>query len=238
MRDLINLLEASKQKLSFDDAKAFIADLEQARGRIPELARTYPWLVGYCQEAAQDRLGSTFSVFRGLTLTSDLRGDKIASTSLNWRVAYDIIEGSPGMIMHGNRTYTPTKAILHYRITPAHVVMWIPVALDFVKQSVGKRTNHSIEDRYGEPMKIAKVLQAIEQMDEQEIVADLNGLTPKVVQFDTSLIGNEKLEVFREFMRGNIDMSDVEGWCEKNYIRFIDPDDVLELCAEYAKWKL
>jgi len=234
MREIMNLVE---EKLSFDQAKSFLADLEQSKGRIAQLGLDNPWLIGYCQEAARDRLGASFSVFRGLTLTEGLRGDKIASTSLDWRVAYDIIDGSPGLIMHGRKTMTTKKALLHYKIAPENIVMWVPVALDFVKQSVGKRTNHSIEDRYGEKVRIAKLLQAIEEMDEQEIVADLNGLKPNVLTFETNLIGNEKLALFREFMNGRVDLSDVAGWRKANHIKFISDEDVAKLCAEYEAWK-
>jgi hypothetical protein len=237
MRNLLDLIEASQHRLSFADAKSFLTDLEHAKGRIAQIARENPWLIGYCQEAAQDRLGASFSVFRGLTLTHDLRADAVASTSLNWEVAYDIIDTSPGMVFTKGKTLISKKALLHYKITPANIVMWIPVALEFVKQGIGKRTNHNIEDRYGEKRQIAKLLRAVEEMDEQEIVADLNGLTPKVIMFESNLIGGEKKAVFREFMRGTLDLSDPAGWAKKNRISFLDEDEIAELAVEYQRWR-
>ncbi len=190
-------------KLSFSDAKEIISDIDHAKGRIKEVAARHPWLVQLCQEAAAKQLGAQFSVYRAVSLLGKLNPDTIASTSLDWKVCWGILEQTPGMIFHGDKTLMPKPTLLHYRISPKNVVLWIPFAMQFVRQAIGKRANHGVEDRYGTRIKIQTVLDAMVENDEKEIIADLHGLRPKILSFGEQYSSQLELWSFLQFMKGN-----------------------------------
>lgn len=220
----------TEAKLSFADAKKMLQHVDTARGQAVEVARDNPWLTERSQQAARERLGATFSVYRAVTLTGDLRPERVVSTSLDWQVAWNIADDAPGMIWHGDKTLTTTTALLHYRLTPERVVLWLPEVMAEVRTAVGKRANHSIEDRYGNPKRIEQVLRFLDANDEQEIIADVSGLTPKVLRFGRSVRERERLHLLHDVLRGANDPKKLRR-------DFLGDADLKQALRDFERWR-
>jgi len=189
-------------------------DIEQGMGRIRTIAAQHPWLVQACQDIARQELGSEFSVFRALSIPENkpIRPETVVSTTLDWNIAWKIASNAPGVVFQGDNTmHGISHVLLHYRIRPENIVIWVDHALHFVKQAIGKRTNHRIEDRHGELIKIQKVLDFLEEAPEKEIIADVTGLTPKVLRCAANSSGGIKLWAFRDHALGHPSNSEWEN---------------------------
>jgi hypothetical protein len=189
-------------KMKFNHAKEFLQDIDQGRGRIKEFISEYPWLVEHCRKKAIEELGNEISVYRGVTLYKPLRKEAIVSTTLDWQVAYGIIDSSPGVIFSHNETIVTKKALLRYKISPNDIMIWIDAALPFVKAAIGKRENYRIENRYSELVRIRSVLEFLDKNPEREIIANVGQLSPRVLEFESHMDGRTKMAMFREFMDG------------------------------------
>jgi hypothetical protein len=216
-----SLLEAPAPRLSFADAKEFLSDIEHSHGRILDLVTRRPWLKQFCQDAARQNLGSEISVFRGFVAYEPLRGDEIASTSTNWKVAFTLMTNGPGIIFHGNKTISTTKHLLHYRIKPENVVCWIPAAMEFVRQAVGTKTNVGIEDRWGERTKIAEIYEFLEKEPEDEIIADLRGLRPKILNAKklNQFGWVDTLYILKKLSTDGLPQ-DPDEWCDEAHVKY------------------
>jgi hypothetical protein len=198
-------------RLTFADAKEFVADLETGRGRIAEVIARNPWLREECQQAARKALGGRFAVYRAVSPTEGLRPDKVASTSLDPKVPISMLISAPGIIFtkgFGDGAVIPKKRLLRYDITPEQVVCWVPHVIETVKAALGSRINQSFEDRYGGRVKMSKFLATHADQDEQEIVADLHGLKPKMINAD----GVGILYAASWLLRGVPDDKIIESW--------------------------
>lgn len=100
--------------MSFKDAKGMMSDIEQAKGRIKEIAGRNPWLIDACQKEISKEFGRAFNVYRGLTLTGPLNADAIVSTSLDINVCLNMISVSPGVVFNDKAWIRTSKAILRY----------------------------------------------------------------------------------------------------------------------------
>lgn len=198
--------EAAKPaRLSFGDAKQIVADLDTGRGRIADVARRNPWLREMCVATAKRELGQRIIVYRAISVTDQLRPDAIASTTLDPKVAVSILMDAPGMIWHGNKTILPTRTLLRYEISPEDVVVWVPAILPAVRDVIGARGNHTVEDRYGERIRIADVLSKHASLDEKEIVADLSARTPTSLPLTPDSNGNAKLWAALMWLQDKLD---------------------------------
>lgn len=196
------VIRSVTDRLSAADAKQIVADLDHGTGRIAQVVSRNPWLRRASQAAAREQLGETFSVYRAVTLTEAIRPDHVASTSLDWRVCWAMLDQSPSIVWHGGNTYSTKKALLHYQLTPEQVVLWIPVAMKMIEATLRNQMHHRVEDRHGTPIRIATVLSAIHGAQEQEIVADLSGLTPKTLVFDGSVAGRDQMHALHDYLSG------------------------------------
>ena len=223
------------EKLSFPDAKEIVTDLEHSKGRVKDVAARNSWLVQMCQQAIREKFGENFSVYRGVILldNQELKNDSVASTSLSIEVVLHILGNKEGIYWTGSHMghrymqlhQTNKMVFLHYRMTPDRVVLWIPYILPIIRAAVGKRINHGVENRYGGKYKIEQILQWIEKWNEQEVVANLSGLQPKVLPFDSNVIGKEKLAWFKGWLEGksldqfekfaNITLQEFQNWTEE-----------------------
>jgi hypothetical protein len=244
MRHLINLAEQALEfpleeanRLSLKSAKLLISHLESARGQLGEVLRLNPWLVGISQEAAREHLGARFSVYRAVTVTDSLRADAIASTSLDWQVAFRILDEAPGVVWHGSNMIRTKEVLLHYEIDPAHVVLWVPVVLDFVHAAVQGKEKRRIEARDGSQVSIESVLASIADLNEQEIVADLTGLKPQVLDFDNTAAGGEVKDLFRVFMTGSVPQTVTAEWLTAQHYRLLSPESAREHLDRFRAWK-
>jgi hypothetical protein len=234
--DVVDVLnEAPKTALSSRHARALISHLEAARGQLADVVRLNPWLVGVCQSAATEKLGASFPVFRAITATSELRPDEIASTSLDWRVAMRILDDAPGMVWHGGKTLTTTSVLRRYVIDPSKVVLWMPVAVEFAKDAVRGAEHRGVPNRHGTTTSIAKILASFDELDEQEIVADLTGLTPQEISFGGDVRGRELAAVFSATMAG--DLEDPSEWRQANHITFLSPGEIAEAEECFRSWR-
>lgn len=236
----MRLSEILESKLSFMDAKKFLKNIEFGQGGMQEIANDNTWLVEACQNEFQRKYGNNVSVYRALTLTGDVRSDKIVSTTLDWGVAYKIMEMAPGVVFGDNKSMQLSHAILHYRINPDHVRIYVPYALEYVKKTVGKRSNHSIEDRNGDKVKISSIYDFLKDGGEQEVVADVSGLRPKIIEFKTSVKHIPKRKVFYDVMSGKLSRNNISEYVEnekKFYSGFFDEEIVMKYIDEIIKWK-
>lgn len=243
MRDLMNITETAfdisleeANTLTLKSAKILLSHLESARGQIAEFLALNPWLVGLCQEAAREHLGGSFSVYRAVTVTDTLRAEAIASTTLDWRVAYRILDEAPSVVWHGSEMLKASQVLLHYRLSPEQVALWVPVALDFVRTAVAGKEKNRVQTRDG-TMRIEAVLAAIDRLDEQEIIADLTGLRPDVLEFEGSVRGGEVRDLFRHFMAGSLPVPVTGEWLVRQHMRFVGVEDANAQVERFRAWR-
>lgn len=171
----------SEARITFAHAKEILLDIEQSKGRILEIIKLNPWLVEESKKDAVAKYGNSFNVYRALTLTGPLNKENIVSTTPKIFVASSILIKSPVIIFHKNDMIKTEKIILKYKITSNNIIAYVPTLLKYVKETVGKKTNRKIEDRYGTKISIEKILELTNKLDEEEIIADVSNLTPVVL---------------------------------------------------------
>lgn len=234
--DAVDVLNERPQNvLSKRHARALISHLEAARGQLADVIKLNPWLVGICQSAAADRIGASFSVYRAITATSELRPDGIASTSLDWRIPMKILDDAPGMVWHGGKTLTTTSVLRRYVIDPSRVVLWMPIAVDFAREAVSGSEHRGVPNRHGSTTSIATILAAFEDLNEQEVVADLTGLAPQEIAFGGDVRGRELMAVFAATMDG--DLGDAVAWRRANHVTFLSADEIVAAEERFSSWR-
>lgn len=206
----MRLHELIENRLPFQHAKEFIQDIECSQKRIASMASQYPWLVAACQDAARTKLGDEFSVFRVITIPSNttMRPETIVSTSLDCRIPHSIADGAPGYNLSTGQTFD--NILLHYRIKAENVIIWVDHAMQYVRQAIGKRTNYRIEDRYGELIKIEKVLAWLDMHPEQEIIADVSHIIPSMLRFQPTHDDRNRFYGLRDWLNGRATPNDQE----------------------------
>ena len=178
-------------RLSFDDAKLILQDIEFGQGRIADVARRNPWLIEESQTTLRERHGDTVSLYRAVSVGKGLRPEAVVSTSLSVGVCLYILLMAAGDVGDGEGGWVyNTRTLLHYRVPVGKVLVSLDAVMPHVERSVGLRLNHRIigrtgrdTDEFGEPWTIRRVLECYEETDEQEVIADVSGLKPAVLAF-------------------------------------------------------
>ena len=89
--------------------------------------------------------------------------------------------------------------------------------MSFVKQAIGKRSNHSIEGRRGRMMKIQSIYDFLEDSDEAEMIMNLSSYNPKIVKFGRTIKEREKSFLFQDFMNGRVSGDPTEYMKAKHF---------------------
>jgi len=125
--------------------------------------------------------------------------------------------------------------MLHHRIAPEQVVMWVPFAIEHVKAALPKRLNYPIGGRRGEKRKIIDVPEWHGDDGEQEVTADLAGVRPVgVLGFETRMRGVGRLHGFRSFMGGKTDLAAV---ARAERVTIFDEGELRRMEAEFAAFR-
>lgn len=170
-------------RISAKDARLLVEDLETGRGRAKEVAMRNPWLIEMSQEVLAERCGRrVFPVFRSLvTAEGDgLQGEGVVSTTLRPRYALKLACDAPAMVFTSHTTLKMEPSLLRYEVAPERVALYMPLVTKMLREQRGSllRTM-AIETRWGERMKGIEVIEAVERLDEEEVIVDVEGLTPR-----------------------------------------------------------
>lgn len=182
---------AEIKRLSLADVRYLASQLRHKTGLgLPVLLEKHPWIKDYSQEVVQEIYGDAFPVWRYLTVTKDQKIDPegIVPTTGNPIWALGEIYSAAGAYWKGpafaSEFVTLEHAMLRYEITPERVVVYVPAVIHIAMDTFGETLQKwkATHGEYG--MSLEKVFTKIlYENQEEEIVADLSGLTPEVMDF-------------------------------------------------------
>lgn len=183
---------ADIKKLPLQDVRYLAQQLVHSYGGLAGLAKKHPWIKDYSQEVVREIYGDEFSVWRYLTVKDKqkIEPEKTVSLTANPSWIFHAIATAPGAylsvspISRGTSMVMVNHAILKYKLSPDRVIFYVPaiidVALDMFRDSLNKWIARPHKEY---PMSIAKVFRRIMEDREEEIVADVTGLKPEVIDF-------------------------------------------------------
>jgi hypothetical protein len=195
------LLEA-KSRISLPEAKAILADIETGKGRIAEIVQKKPYLKEMSVNLVRQLHGGNIAVYRALSLQnqSDMREDKIASTTTSFDIGFNMANNSPGLIFTPTGDHSRSPMLLKYNITLDNVVAYVPALASHALDVLSNRISH-IRDRRGDKLPISEIRNTAEQ--EKEIIADLSGVKPNQFPMDHSMDGTIWSGLLKDVHDGN-----------------------------------
>lgn len=179
-------------KLPLKDVRYLADQLIHSYGGLAELAQKHPWIKEYSQEVVREVYGDEFNAWRYITLRgkTKIEPEKIVSLTGNPAWIFYATSTAPGMywatdpLTRENTMIAVEHAILKYRLPVERVIFYVPaiidVAIDTFGDSLGKWI---VRPERRSPMSIRKVFNTILDDREEEIVADVTGLEPEVIDF-------------------------------------------------------
>lgn len=197
--------EAARKKptgphLTFADAVDFIRDLHTRQDRILAVTERNPWMREMSQEAARERLGASFPVFRAISVwerdEANIRPEGVVSTSPDMNGPLQIAQAhqykaymtggifsSPSPDYEGARILQRRVILLRYDITPERVVCWVPLMFDYLLTALGGRANQSVYPGTKGVKTLGAMVRDTRRSQENEMLVDATGLTPTVLDF-------------------------------------------------------
>lgn len=224
---------ARRPALTKTELRLIAQELDTSHGLLLQLVQTKPWLTDISRQYLCGRMGlcNEFPVFRTVALmelcvppgetvsshvqaqveaSSVLRPEHVVSTSLNpWTVLTialqqaDKIYWTSGMFSGGMIRTKPV--IVRYEITLDRVVLFVPALISYIRSVYPpeelEKTRY--RNRWGELRHVRHVFSVVEQQEENEVIADVTGLSPADV-FETN--GDVSLiSLCRDMLRPNFD---------------------------------
>ena len=179
---------AEIERLSLADVRYLASQLRHKTGLgLPALLEKHPWIKDYSQETVREIYGDRFRVWRYLTVTEgkEIRPEGVVPTTGNPAWALYEIAVAPQAYWKGpvfaSEFVELEHAMLRYEITPERVLVYVPAIIHIAMDTFGEtlRKWKSIPG-----MSLNKVFTRIlYENQEEEIVADVSGLTPEIMDF-------------------------------------------------------
>ena len=184
-------------KLTKQQAKDILADIETGRGRIAVVAKDNPSVREASQESVRSRHGNTVTLYRVVQVQEgkQFRDDATVSTTDNFKSAISIQGQQPGALITPKTWINLTPTFVAYQVPVNRVVADVGMLAQSAAKSVGSLK--SISGGRGK-VSIETILSAAKK--EKEIVADLSGVKPT---FILPITNNAQRMLLTEYALGN-----------------------------------
>ena len=154
-----------------------------------------------------------------------LRHDTIVSTTLDWRIAHGISADFP--LLMGTDTVTPPRIhLLRYDVAVDRVVAYVPLLANLALETLDPgAATRKITGRHGDRLPIQVCLDAARR--EQEVIADVSGLAPEVLAFETDLKGKDFYHSIGDIQTGRFQTGKqyLDAYRSQDYGRLADSDE-------------
>ena len=232
---LLTFLEATN-RLSMNDAIDIVREIETGRGGIAELMKKKPALMEMSQAKLRSEHGDVVPLFRVLSVPegNEIRDESIVSTSTDWQVAFHMGRNHAGVVMTPTAFMTMRTVLLRYDTPVEQCLADVNMLLEMVVSALGgfeRIGNQNIRGRSG-PIAVAHIIK--EGMKEDEVIADVSGIEPVVLDFDRK----NELEMIQGMDAGEFDSPDeymAHRDATKGTNEFFPPDEQEQIKAMYAK---
>jgi hypothetical protein len=175
--------------ISAADARLFVEELETGRGRLAQLAERYPALREESQRVLATMCGSpVLPLFRHIQLRNDeptkIRPEQVTSLTASPQYALGLAIDAPGMVMTSEAFISMVPALMRYDVPVERVLLYVPVvADDLTRERTAALGRMKIRTRRGGSMTGTEIVREVLRRKEHEVVADVSGLSPSVVEF-------------------------------------------------------
>jgi len=188
---MLSRLNETSESLRRADALILARDLETGKGRVAELVASKPWLSEHSQDVLREVYGFNggLSIFRVLSIPrgKKLRPETAVSTSLNPYIPVQIaVYDAPGAIWTMDDLIPVDPHILRYDIPVDRVLAYVPALIEKAYEDVGEEVlaKARLKAREGS-MSADEVFEEITKRNEEEVIADVTGIKPEVIDFDS-----------------------------------------------------
>lgn len=187
-------------------AKDLLRQLICSRGwDINDMHLNYQALIN----ASQSLHKSETCVYRVLKIVDGdvekIKPHTISSTSSELSSVIDIQDSMPSILFSEQGMVNFESHYMRFNIPNSKILLDIDkVVLPAIKKKLEKVSNHQIEGKTGEMIKISKAIELYEKSKEREIICDLTGVTPA----SSVTIGSS--------VNGKYQTSKLRAFCDKN----------------------
>ncbi|RLD65623.1 MAG: hypothetical protein DRI98_14550, partial [Bacteroidetes bacterium] len=234
----LSMLREARDRLSMADAISIVREIETGRGGIAELMEKKPALKEMSQAKLRGEYGDVVPLFRVISVPEgkEIRDEGIVSTSTDWNVAFHMGRNHAGVVMTRDSFLTMRTVLLRYDTPVEQCLADVGMLLEMVLESLGgheKIGGQRIKGRRsGEGIEVSHVIQ--EGMKEDEVIADVSGIEPVVLDFDRK----KELDMVRGMGAGEFDSPDEymqQRDATKGTNEFFPPDEQEQIKSMYAR---
>jgi hypothetical protein len=175
---------AEIEKLSLQDVRLIAHHVPYGGIGVAALAEKHPWIREYSQEAIREIYGDQFPAWKWETLPvhADRWVGAIGVVTTNprrmWAEIVNDRTFSWGLTM---KTVDREQVVMRYELTPERVIVYMPALIQVAMDMFGDSLKHWKADR---GVSLHKVfIRSLYEHEEENIVADLRGLTPSIMDF-------------------------------------------------------
>jgi len=234
------MLREARDRLSMADGMMIVREIETGRGGIAKLVQRKSFLKELSQDKLRREHGDVVPLFRVLALPEDkeLRAESIVSTSTDWHVAVSMGDSQPGLAITRDKWLAVNTVLLRYDTPVEQCLADVNMLLELAIESLGgmdRIGNQNIIGRNG-AIPISVIIE--EGMKEDEVIADVSGLKPVVLNFPSHISGRKEMDMLRGLDVGDYDSPDEymsHRIANKDTNEYFSDKETAELKSMYAK---
>lgn len=185
--------------ISQQEARIILQEIETGRGRIAEIIERKPYLRNASREAVQKQYGNRVQVFRSIAVDESIRPEGVASVTPDFMVAFNMARDVGVIFTPKGGMETRDPHLVSYTITLDRVLGYSPMLVSHAMDILDGKIK-AIRNRHGERLPVDTIVDTA--MKEKEIIANLDGLEPKVFRIGQTVNDSIWSSMLRDVYQG------------------------------------